>query len=75
MKHQVLGFLRPTAGNAVGLTARFSGRYPINMALIRQLRSDHGLGLSHLHAFKSSSIIVFLLVCFVKELQPQLRRV
>ena len=28
-KYQVLGALRPTIGNTVGLTTRFSGRYPI----------------------------------------------
>jgi len=32
MKHQVLGALRPTVGNTIGLTTQFSGRYPINMA-------------------------------------------
>ena len=29
MKHSVLGALRPTVGNTVRLTDRFSGRYPI----------------------------------------------
>ena len=31
MKRKVLGALRPTVGNTVGLITRFSGRYPINM--------------------------------------------
>ena len=30
-KLQVLGALRPTVGSTVGLTTRFSGRYPINL--------------------------------------------
>ena len=29
--HQVLGALRPTVGNTVGLTTRFSGSYPITI--------------------------------------------
>ena len=29
-KHEVLGALRPTVGNTVGLTTRFSGSYPMN---------------------------------------------
>ena len=31
MNHQVLGSLRPTVGNAVGLTTQFSGRYPMRV--------------------------------------------
>ena len=31
-KRQVLGALRTTVGNTVGLTTRFSGSYPINVA-------------------------------------------
>ena len=30
-KHQVLGALRPTVGNTVGLTTRFSGSYPVSV--------------------------------------------
>ena len=30
MNRQVLGALRPTVGNIVGLTIQFSGRCPIN---------------------------------------------
>ena len=33
-KDQVLGALRPTMGNTVGLTTRFSGRYPIKVSQV-----------------------------------------
>jgi hypothetical protein len=35
MKHEVLGALRPTAGNTVGPTTRFSVRYVTNLAGLR----------------------------------------
>ena len=31
-KHEVLGALRPTMGNTVGLTIRFSGRYSVKVS-------------------------------------------
>ena len=37
MNLQVLGALRPTVGNNVGLTTRFSGRYPINLVHVDRL--------------------------------------
>ena len=32
MKHQVLGSLRPTVDDAIGLTTRFAGHYPMGFA-------------------------------------------
>ena len=48
MKHYVLGAVRPTVGNTVGPTTRFSGRDPIKLVaqarLARAVFASDGLG-------------------------------
>ena len=60
MKHEVLGFLRPTVGNTVVLTTRFSGCDPINVSTFRRtFPSSQSMSLASLYSGKVEKLQTF----------------